>query len=135
VQTQDEVLVAIASVAKGLPGGRPRHLPDFENRDAGYPFVRIEGDVFVYLAHERGRETFRRESTDLDDLLWFVFHDVTREMARARGFARLRAPGKDSRRSWFPRWVDLMTGLRPEWGARTQAHVDAVLAQSPYRDR
>lgn len=115
--TQAEVESAIVAVAARLPGVRPDQIPDGVNRDAGYPFVRVEDGLLVYLAYERGREILRKETSDLDELLWFVFHDVTRQLATKwelahRGFRR-----KDSRRLWFPRWVLLMTELKPEWGA------------------
>lgn len=133
--TQSEVEDAIQAVAARLSGVLSHQIPDGVNRDAGYPFVRIEGDVFLYLAYERGRETVRMETRDLDELLWFVFHNVTRQLAMTRVVAGLRDRRKDSRRRWFPRWVALMTELRPEWGLRTQSHIDDVLAQSPYHDR
>ena len=122
----------MAAVAARLGGVRPSDLPTFENRDGGYPFIRIEGDRLVYLAHERGRETMRQETSDLDELLWFVFHDVTREVASRRpGKWWIRAK-RDPRRRWFPRWIELMTELDPAWGERTRAYVDGVLARNPY---
>ena len=134
--TPDELLAAVADVASRLDGVRPTDLPDLEDRDAGMPFLRVERDRYVYAARERVRETFRHETTDVDELLWLVFHDVTRTLATRWEAGRLlRRRGRDPRRRWFPRWVALMTGLRPQWGARTRAHVDAVLAANPYLDR
>ena len=115
--TPDELLAAVADVASRLDGVRPTDLPDLEDRDAGMPFLRVEGDRYVYAARERGRETFRHETTDVDELLWLVFHDVTRTLATRWEAGRLlRRRGRDPRRRWFPRWVALMTGLRPQWG-------------------
>lgn len=134
--TPDELLAAVAEVASRLDGVRPTDLPDLEDRDAGMPYLRVEGDRYVYAARERGRETMRHQTTDVDELLWLVFHDVTRTVATRWEAGRLlRRGGRDSRRVWFPRWISLMTGLRPAWGDRTRAHVEAVLASNPYLDR
>lgn len=130
--TRERIEEEIAAVAGRLSGLRAGDLPTFENRDGGYPFLRIEGDRLVYLAYERGKETFRRETTDLDELLWFVFHDITRTLAMQGRGGRRGVFRSDSRRRWFPRWIKLMTDLDPAWGARTRAHVESVLAQNPY---
>jgi hypothetical protein len=130
VVTREQVEAEMAAVAGRLRGVRPTDLPTFENRDGGYPFIRIEGDTLLYLAHERGKEVLRRETTDLDELLWFVFHDVTSGLAQRRGGRSWFR--SDSRRRWFPRWIKLMTELDPAWGARTRAYVDDVLAWNPY---
>ncbi|WP_162599942.1 Imm63 family immunity protein [Nocardioides solisilvae] len=134
--TREQVERAVAEVAARLPGVRPTDLPDFVNRDAGYPFLRIEGEKLLLLAHERGRECFRQEATELDELLYLCFEKVTKQVAQREELARRRLwSRRDSRRRWFPRWVELMAGLDPAWGARTRAHVDQVLAGYPYRGR
>jgi hypothetical protein len=109
------------------------YVPDDENRDAGYPFWRLEGHTLVYAAHERGRELFRLETTSLDELLYWVCKDLTRELASSFE-ARNRIPGEDFRRQFFAHWIGLLGGLRPEWGERLGRYVADVLLRSPYSD-
>lgn len=103
------------------------------DRDAGYPFFRVEGDLLVYAARERGRETMRQETSDPDELVFWVISDVARELAIDRE-ARRRRRGRDGRRQWFADWEARMRRLRPDWGDRVHAHVEDVLRRSPYRD-
>jgi hypothetical protein len=128
----DEVQALIDGYAARL--GRASYVPTQENRDGGYAFWRREGTTYVYAARERGRETFRQETEDVDELVYWVVHDVAGGIAMDWAL-RHRRKGQDSRRRWFPRWIALMAGLRPDWGARTAAYVDAVLERSPYLDR
>lgn len=116
--------------------GAPRrpHVPDHVNRDAGYPFFAIEGDLLVYTAFERGNPTMRRETRDPDELVFWVVSDVARQLAIDHE-VRHRRQREDSRRQWFADWEARMAALRPDWGRRVRAHVDGILLVAPYRDR
>lgn len=75
----------------------------------------------------------RHESRSVDDLLFWVTSDIARQLAQADELAH-RRPDEDSRRQWFARWVELMAGLRPDWGERVAAYVEGVLRSAPYDD-
>jgi hypothetical protein len=113
---------------------RRPHVADHVNRDAGYPFFAIEGDLLVYTAFERGNPTMRRETRDPDELVFWVVSDVARQLAIDHE-VRHRRQHEDSRRQWFADWEARVTALRPDWGRRVHDHVAAILLAAPYRDR
>ncbi|UOE44928.1 Imm63 family immunity protein [Agromyces larvae] len=110
---------------------------DDVNRDAAYPFIEVDDGVHRYLAFERGRECLRRETTDLDELVFWVMDSHVHQIAwNAVPRTRRRPPGftGDTRRLWFPEWEALMTALSPAWGERTRRRIDEILSRSPYHD-
>lgn len=130
---EEDVRQRVAAAVARLPRSRAAYVADTDDRDAGYPFFRVEDGRHLYLARERGRETLRRETDDPDTLAMWVVQDAARQLAIDHE-ARHRRRGEDSRRQWFARWVALMTRVDPAWGRATQAHVDEVLASHPFRD-
>jgi hypothetical protein len=45
-----------------------------------------------------------------------------------------RTPGKDSRRIYFPKIIELMRKINENWGLKAQSHLDEILMNSPYED-
>ena len=99
----------------------------------GGPHAEYAGGVFAYVVTERGQELERRETLDPEELLYWLVSDVAGAAAR-RYELNHRRPGVDSRRLWFQKHVELLSGLRPEWGRRQQAEYDAVLRRHPFED-
>src|SRR5205085_1962274 len=98
-------------------------VPDRTDRDAAYPFWRLEGDELVYTARERGEVVFRRTTRSLETFLEWVFHDVTWQLASTWELHH-RVAGQDSRRLLFATWVSLAGRLEPSWGEHVQEYVD-----------
>ncbi|MGI8524087.1 MAG: Imm63 family immunity protein [Nocardioides sp.] len=135
--TDDDVQAEIDGYAARLGVTRTGDwspVPDRVNRDSGYPFWRREGDRFVYAAHDRGQESMRCEAHSVDDLLFRVTSGVASRLVQDHELAH-RRPDEDSRRQWFGLWVELMAGLRPDWGERVAAYVADVLRTAAYVDR
>lgn len=110
----------------GLPT-RPTH-----NGDA---HVEIVDGRLEYVVTERGAELQRRVAQDADELLYWLFDDVTATLAwheRSSWWARLR--GHDPRRRKFRAQVALLARLDPAWAERKRRHHAEVLARHPFRD-
>jgi hypothetical protein len=131
VQAAIDACAARLGLTRGEPG--PAYVPDQGDRDGAAPFWSLEGADLVYSARERGEVLFRRTTRSLDELLEWVFTDVTWGMAAQHEVAH-RVPGQDSRRLLFATWVSLAGGLDPVWGEHVQAYVDDVLTRAPYDD-
>lgn len=108
-------------------------IPDTVDRDAGYPFWGVRGDVLFFTAHERGRPTFLDETHDLRELLYWICRSVVRGLADEA--ARRSSRRKDQRRARFAREAELLDVVDPAWGARRRAEHAEILARYPFRDR
>lgn len=101
--------------------------------DVGGPHVEHHGPKYAYVVTERGSEFERRETTDPTEILYWLVSDVTAQVARQYELQH-RQPGVDSRRMWFDFDVQLLSGIRGEWGKRKRAEYDQVLEKHPFRD-
>jgi hypothetical protein len=139
------VAMSVARVSIGAIGARFRRLvrafdvhPAFKRFSTspswfGDPYVEQNGDTYAYLVSERGTEYERRETNDPDELLYWLVSHTTAEAAQQFELAH-RVPGKDSRRIWFAKHVELMENIRSDWGSRTREEYENVLKEAPYDD-
>jgi hypothetical protein len=119
VEAEIERLVRALGEATGA-------LPQVEVDDAGYHVV----------VRSNAREVLRDTTTDLDELLYWVFAGVTHQLAFAHAHAQAQAgDGADPRRVAFARQLELLARLGPDMAARRQAEVRRILESAPFRDR
>ena len=106
-------------------------LPRRGEQGEGEYFHVVDGEI--RLEHrERGRVSHVRVTTDPEEFLWWVFDDATSQMAHLE--ARAVQTHGDARRAWFPRWVEVIGLLDPAWAARTEEHIEDLLARAPFHD-
>ena len=86
------------------------------------------------MVTERGSEYERRETSDPDDVLYWLVSDTTREAAQRFELAQ-RVPGMDCRRLLFAKHVELLEGIRVAWGNRKREEYERILKDCPYNDR
>lgn len=60
----------------------------------GDPHIEIDDSAYHFIVCERGKETFRRTTTDLNELLYWIMSDITASMA-SRFAASNRSRNKD----------------------------------------
>lgn len=80
---------------------------------------------------ERGSEISRFTERDPEVFCFRVLEEAAREEAK-------RVPnevGKDHRRSWFPRHVELMRRVSDEWAERVAEAQQRELEDAPFTDR
>lgn len=112
----------------------PGDLPTFgRSEDGGRPHIEV-GSEYRYVVVERGSEQSRASTKDLDELLYWVFLDVTSNMA-GRVELRNRRHGEDFRRQRFRLQIQLLNVLSPAWAAKDEARLAEILRNHPFRDR
>lgn len=129
-------LASLQTVIEALSDviGAPRHsLPSYGTSDqTGRPHIEVS-QVYHYVVAERGSEHSRDITGELDLLLYWVFQDVTSEMAGKHELEHRRA-GEDSRRLRFEKQLELLAHLSGDWAARQRADQAEILILHPFQD-
>jgi hypothetical protein len=109
-------------------------LPTFDHaRDDGTPYVEIDQAGYHWVIKERGQEQQRRTTRDPDELLYWIFSDVTWQMALEWALAH-RLERQDDRRLSFPYQEALLATLSPAWSTRAAQRHATILQRHPYDD-
>ena len=117
--TQDTIGEAMAELASMIDAPANR-LPLFErNDDAWRPRIELEDGQGVYVVVEGGQERSRRSTGSLDELLYWVFVDLTFYMACVYE-VRHRVEGENQWRSVYAQQVTLLQALDELWFERFQ---------------
>lgn len=98
------------------------------------PYVDIDNSRFQYVVIERGNELKRITTGEVDDLLYYVFSDVTLVLASEYELSH-RAEGEDSRRLLFEQQLGLLARLSTKWADRQKHEIEIVVGEYPYADR
>lgn len=98
-----------------------RWVVGFENFDGGHPFIEVlDGPVYRFQAYERGKRLFARETTALDEILYWAMHEVAWNMAWGYA-AEHPVAGEEQRFTAFRRQDELLGMLNPAWVERARA--------------
>lgn len=100
----------------------------------GTPCIEVDNDGnMFYVISERGNE-FSREKTDkIDDLLYWIFADVTFSMS-CEYEKKNRIEDKDCRRIIFDKQEELLGQLNETWREKEQAEHQQILKSFPFDD-
>lgn len=98
----------------------------------GAPHIEVDGR-YHFVVCERGLELERRSTSDLDELLYWVFGSATFSMAVDFEVAH-RRDHEDARRQVFDRQRELLIKLNPDWAIRRDREVAEILANHPFND-
>jgi hypothetical protein len=101
-------------------------------RGNGSPYIEA-GDAYHYVVEERGVELERRQTGNLDELLYWILADATFSAACSFELEN-RKPNEDSRRQLFARQEALLEQISPGWAQRKAAEHRVVLTQHPFDD-
>lgn len=127
-----EAIRAIATdLAEKIDVPSSRILVPSESPGDGSPHFEIQGDKYAYVVSERGIETERRETTSLDELLYWIFATLTHEVASDYEISH-RIAGEDSRRLLFSYQLMLLEKLNPAWALWKKREIDVLLARFPF---
>jgi len=99
----------------------------------GTPYISFENGSYNYIYSERGVEFSRRITDSTDELLYWIMYDFVHTVAVEYELNN-RIPGKDCRRIYFPKIIELMSKINIDWGIKSRKHLEDVLADSPYDD-
>lgn len=133
MRTLAEIEAEVARLAQRI--GAPRNAyPTFGyTADFARPHIEVESGQYHYVVVERGAEVLRESTSDLNELLYWVFQSVTFSMACAYELEH-RIPGQDSRRLMFSKQVELLTSIDPEMGRRGKDEIAKTLRNAPFND-
>jgi hypothetical protein len=131
--TYAELRERVAALARRI-GAPSNLLPTYaSSEDFARPHIETDLRGYHYVVVERGTELSRSTTRVLDELLYWVFRDVTFSMACSFELAH-RQPMQDSRRILFAHNLQLLESLSPTWRATREAALASVLRSHPYRD-
>jgi hypothetical protein len=133
MKTLQDIERDVAALARRISASLP-DLPTFGiSRDGGYPHVEVHNGLYHYVVVERGKEIERRSSDSYDDLLYWIFRTVTHGQASLYELNN-RVEDEDCRRIAFPKQIELMKEIGPEFGRRLENEITDILRRAPYDD-
>jgi hypothetical protein len=110
-------------------------LPTFSS-PIGDATPNIEVDAsgnYHFVVSERGTEYERKTTTNLNELLFWMFKGVTFSMA-CNYELRHRIADKDARRILFAKQEELMGRLNKDWETQMKVEHASILGQHPFDD-
>jgi hypothetical protein len=97
------------------------------------PYIVVEGEHFLYIICERGEEFCRKTTDSLDEILYWILHDVISNMAIEYELNN-RVSGQDHRRIIFSKIIELFGKINLSWADRAKSEINEILAHAPYND-
>jgi hypothetical protein len=129
-----EIKEEVDRLAEIIGATEHRSLPTYGyTRDAGYSHVEIDLRGYHLVTVEHGEELERFTTNDLDDLLYHIFADVTRDLADSYELTH-RIERQDNRRILFWKQVELLSRLSAGWAQRQANEQEQILRESPFDD-
>lgn len=126
--TLDDVEREVRRLAAVI-GAPDAGLPTFGSSiDGGHPHVELDGPVLSWVVRERGRELTRRSTRDPDELLYWVFEQITFAMA-IRWVGLHRRAEEQYRAQLWRRQFELLGAIDTEWSARRARELGPLLAE------
>jgi len=92
-----------------------------------------EVGLYNYVISERGNENERNITSDLDELLYWIFADVTFSMSSEYELKN-RIDEKDCRRIMFAKQEELLGILNNEWEEKERKEHQSILKIHPFDD-
>lgn len=97
------------------------------------PAVKVDHYGYHYIINERGEEYEHRITTDLKDLLYLVFKQITFTMA-VHYELKNRVKNQDCRRIVFAKQMELMNKIDADFGGKLKLEIEEELKRNPYND-
>jgi hypothetical protein len=133
MKTLQDIETDVAALAPRI-GAAGQDLPTYGiSHDFGRPHVEVDNVLYHYVVVERGEERERRSTVRYDELLYWIFRDVTHQLAFSYEL-RNRVQDQDCRRIAFPKQIELMKQIGPTMGMRLEKDIADILRRAPYDD-
>jgi hypothetical protein len=132
--TLEAVETAVRNLANKI-NSKKDFLPTYgRSEQSGRPHIEIIGCVYQYVMAERGKEFRRKKTTEIQELLYWIFRSVTFNMACDYELAH-RVKGVDFRRLLFQKQIELLNTLNPDWAGQMQKEKTEILEKHPFVDK
>lgn len=99
----------------------------------GKPHVEITNGEYRYVTEERGVVFDEKRTACLDELFYWIFRDVTAQMAQDYECEN-RKNDQDFRRIMFDKQLELLGGLSAKWRLWRKQEIEETLARNPFVD-
>jgi hypothetical protein len=133
VKTLRDIETEVAALARHL-GAAGEDLPSYGiSHDFGRPHIEVENVLYYYVVVERGEELERRSTESYDELLYWIFRDVTHKLAFSREIMN-RVEDQDCRRIAFPKQIELMKRISSTMCTRLEGDIADILRRARYDD-
>ena len=98
------------------------------------PYIELDSMGFMfYIISEHGQEYERKMTDNIDDLLYWIFANVTFSMASEYDLKN-RIEDKDCRRIMFDKQEELLRQLNENWRQKENAEHQSILKRHPFDD-
>ena len=109
-------------------------LPTFgTSADFGRPHIEVRETTYHYISIERGKEISHSSTSDINELLYWIFRDITSQMGYSYELVH-RDSRQDFRRIAFAHTLNLLEQLNPAWRANREAELNETLGKYPFQD-
>jgi hypothetical protein len=110
-------------------------LPSYgKQTEDAHPYIEVDNLGFMYyIFTERGHEFERQMTNKIDDLLYWIFDNVTFSMACDYELKN-RIEDKDSRRIMFEKQEELLGILNENWRVKIKVRHQGILKSNPFDD-
>jgi hypothetical protein len=133
MNTLDQIKAQVTQLAEHIKAP-PETLPTFgASTDFGRPHIEVRETTYHYIAIERGKEISHSSTSDIDELLYWIFRDITSQMGYSYEHAH-RDLRQDFRRIAFAHTLNLLEQLNPAWMANREAELNETLGKYPFQD-
>lgn len=102
-------------------------------KDFAYPHIEVNKAGLHYVVIERGQELDRKTTGQIDDLLYWIFEDVTFSMA-CKYEVKNCVADKDCRRIIFSKQEELLGKLSGDWQRKKQDDHAHIMQKHPFDD-
>lgn len=99
----------------------------------GTPHIEIDENGYNYVVRERGEEFERRQTKDVDKLLYWILNSIVFIMASDFELKN-RKDNEDFRRQLFAKEIELMVQLDSKFAQWKKEELDKVLEEYPFDD-
>ncbi|WP_417813918.1 Imm63 family immunity protein [Thalassospira alkalitolerans] len=98
----------------------------------GRPHLEIKGDEFHYICEERGLIIHDNKTNNIDELLYWIFQNISFEMALDYEFKN-RKKGQDTRKILFSKQLEILQKISEKWKLKRQEEINGILKFNPFK--
>ena len=134
-ETENRIIQAYESHSKTM-GLLEHDFPfDFFSRgdDGSYHLEYNASGKMSLVATERGKETDRKETYELDELMYWIFSMKAGQIGLNYELNN-RHPSDDFRRIYFAKALEEIGKISPAWQERLEREYEEILLQHPFED-
>lgn len=99
----------------------------------GTPHVEIHSSDYHYVVSERGIEYSRIKTKDIDELMYWIFSDITSSMSFSYE-VKNRIERQDIRRVIFKCQLNLLRKMNYKWAEKETENIESIIKNNPYVD-